>query len=113
MNSIQFDKGLAKVQLEVAVFTEGNYQIAYSPALDLVGQGKDNHEAIESLMKTVRITLDWAQEKGTLHALLLEHGWTLREKPKPMYKPPAFNAAELRKNFSITRFETRKVPVFA
>lgn len=113
MNSIQIKEGLAKVQLEVAVFIEGDYHVAYSPALDLVGQGKNNHEAIECLMKAVRITINWAKEHDTIHKLLLAHGWTLQEKPTPIYSPPAFKASDIRKNFSISEFETRKIPVYA
>ncbi len=112
MEAIHFEEGLAKVQLEVAVFMEGDYHVAYSPALDLVGQGKNNHEAIDSLMKAVRITLDWAREKDTIHKLLLEHGWTLQEKPTAVYRPPVFNAAKIRKSFKIGQFKTKKIPVY-
>ncbi len=113
MNNIQFKKGLAKLKLEIAVFMEGDYHVAYTPALDLVGQGRNNAEAIDSLMKVIRITLDWAKEKDTIHKLLLLHGWTLKEKPSPVYQPPVFDAAQVKKNFSINQFETKKVSIAA
>jgi hypothetical protein len=113
MNNIQLKKGLAKLKLEIALFVEGDFHVAYAPALDLVGQGKSNREAIESLLNVIRITLDWAKENDTIHKLLLQHGWTLKEKPSPVYQPPVFNSAQVKKNFSISRFETKKVSIAA
>lgn len=113
MNSLTISSGFTNVNLDVVSFPEGEYFVAYSPSLDLSGQGKDRHEAIESLMKIVRITIDWAKQEGSLHKLLLEKGWTLKEYPTPVYSPPRFNAAAIKKNFSIKQFETKKVPVYA
>lgn len=113
MNKIHIIEGLAKAQLEIAVFKDGIYHIAYSPALDLAGQGANPTEAIDSLSKIVQITLDWATEKNALHALLLEHGWTLQEKPFPSYSPPIFNQEQVKKSLSINQFETQRIPIYA
>lgn len=115
MNSINLSRNAAKVSLDVVIFTEGDFRVAYSPALDLAGQGKTDHEAVSALLATVEITIDWAREHGTLHQLLLEHGWTLRERPVILYSPPKFNRESIRKKLSIKQFDTRKVevPVYA
>lgn len=115
MNSINISKNAANVNLDVVIFSEGEYRVAYSPALDLAGQGKSDHEAISGLLSTVEITIGWAKEKGTLHQLLLEHGWTLRERPVVVYSPPPFDRESIRKKLSIKQFDTKKVevPVYA
>jgi hypothetical protein len=113
MNSLTFSHGFTNVSLEIISFQEGEYFVAYSPAMDLTGQGKDKHEAIDSLVKIIRITINWASKEGTLQKYLLEKGWTLREHPKAVYSPPQFNAEEIKKHFNIKQFETKKVPVYA
>lgn len=115
MNSIQVSRNSYNVTLEIAVFQEGEFRVAYSPALDLAGQGKTDHEAIEDLRASVKITVDWARENGTLQQMLLQHGWTLTERPKLIYNPPKFDPVYLKKKLSIRQFDTKKlaVPVYA
>lgn len=74
-NTIIFGDGFANVKLEVAIFNEGDITIAFSPALDLSGQGDTPDEAIQDLRSVVDITIEWAMEHSTIHDLLFDLGW--------------------------------------
>jgi len=60
MNSIKIDPGLTEINLKVELFEEFGYQVAYSPGLNLAGQGDSEEEAIEDLKFTVKKPLSGA-----------------------------------------------------
>ncbi|MCZ8020208.1 MAG: hypothetical protein O9302_03255 [Cyclobacteriaceae bacterium] len=115
MNNIKLNEGSkpSQIQLELVVFEEDGYQVAYSPALDLAGQGNTVEEAISALKETVEITLKYASANKTLHQMLLGLGWTLQEKPKHNYVPPKFLDIDLKKSLHVKKFSRQTIPVMA
>ncbi|MDZ4706929.1 MAG: hypothetical protein SH818_00890 [Saprospiraceae bacterium] len=111
MNRIEIDKSLADIALSVELFEELGSIIAYSPGLDLAGQGDSQEEAIESLKSIVNETIEWSINNGTLFEMLLDHGWTVRKLPKPSYIPPKLEIS--RKKKLMPGYQVREIPVFA
>ncbi|MEO5583589.1 MAG: hypothetical protein ABIR66_12925 [Saprospiraceae bacterium] len=78
------------------MFKQDETFIAYAPWLEVVGQGGNKKEALDDLVQIVKITIDWDLENNTIHDLLLELGWTLKEKPKFSFRPPLFNKSSIK-----------------
>ena len=79
---------IIRVGLNVGVIKEGDYFVAYCPALNISSYGKNENEAKKRFEEEVKIFFDETSKRGTLEKLLLSLGWSLVQKPKPRYKPP-------------------------
>lgn len=90
-NSRQFSgewsKPGRKVQVNVPliVFEEDGQQIAFCPALDLLGYGNSEQEAIQTFSISLGEYLLYTTNKGILGTDLKAHGWTVKKSlKKPM-----------------------------
>ena|SRR5208283_4282683 len=83
------------VSLEVVFLREGEYIVAYCPALELSTQGKDKRTAERRFREALEIFFEETMRKGTLEQELLSLGWTLRKKPDPRYDPPRLSKDNL------------------
>lgn len=77
------------VDIEVILFKEGDFIIAYCPSLELSSYGESDEDAKAAFEDALNIFLEDTAKKGTLEKYLLNMGWGLRQKPKPMYIPPS------------------------
>ena len=87
-NFINTDPKKISVGLEVVFYEEGDYMVAYCPALDLSSFGKDENDAKNSFVDALDIFIEETHKRGTLEKILLDLGWSLRKKPSADYKPP-------------------------
>jgi predicted RNase H-like HicB family nuclease len=71
--------------LPVTIFREGQYFVAYSPALDLSSSGKSEDESKKMFGEAVDIFFEELTESGTLEEVLLDLGWT---KVDNRFEPP-------------------------
>jgi hypothetical protein len=78
-NYIHHDKDGVNLSLEVLLFREREYIIAYCPALDLAGYGRDADHARRDFEEVLEMTLDYMIKKRTLAADLRAHGWKVRK----------------------------------
>jgi predicted RNase H-like HicB family nuclease len=76
------------VGIEVAVGKQGDFYVAYCPALELSSYGKDEDEARKNFETEIAIFLEETEERGTLEKILLKLGWCLKGLPEPRYVPP-------------------------
>ena len=74
--------------IHVQITREGDYFIAYSPALDFSSCGNTLKEAQEMFSKGILLFLEELNRMGTLGDVLEECGWQKVDKPKPHYVPP-------------------------
>ena len=81
-----------EISLPVAFLREGEYFIAYSPALDLSTSGKSFAQAKKRFSEVVEIFFEELLEKGTLEEVLSELGW---RKVKREWVPPTLVAQEV------------------
>ena len=95
MQKIVRNKSLTDVELDVLMLKEDDYYVAYCPSLDLSAYGKNRKQALRSFEKNLDIFLDETSRKGTLEKVLLKLGWTLRQTPRVIYKPPGISPREL------------------
>ena len=79
-----------KTQLSVMIMKEGDYFVAYAPALDFSTCGKSIEEAQRMFGNGVRIFLSELVKMGTLEDVLSECGWSKVSHPRPHYEPPVF-----------------------
>ena len=79
------------VGLEVLMIKEGDYIVAFCPALDLTSYGDDELEAKSAFEEALEIFLEETHSRGTLERVLLDLGWGLRKLPSIKYEPPKKN----------------------
>lgn len=79
------------VRLPVSIIKEGNYFIAYTPALDLSTSGKSFEEAKKRFNELVSIFFEETFKKGTLDEALQDLGW---KKVRRKWSPPTVVANE-------------------
>ena len=77
-----------KTQLSVMIMKEGDYFIAYAPALDFSTCGKTVAEAQRMFTEGVNIFLSECVKMGTLQDVLVDCGWTRSSTPHPHLIPP-------------------------
>lgn len=87
-----------EVKLQVAFLKEGNYIIAYSPALDLSAYGNTEKKARQSFEETFLIFIEETLEKGTLLNELLKLGWELKK--EKFIPPPILTKKDITKRIS-------------
>lgn len=76
------------ISIDVDLFKEGDYIVAYCPALEISSFGKDGVEAKKNFEEALNIFVDETHSRGTLEKVLLDLGWSLRKKPTALYTPP-------------------------
>jgi len=76
------------VGINVVIVQEENQLIAYCPALELSSYGDNIEQAKKRFEKEIEIFFEETSNRGTLEKYLLKLGWTLTQKPKPIYNPP-------------------------
>jgi len=84
-------KAFQVVNLPVAIFREGKYFVAYTPALDLSTSGKSFEEVKRRFDELVKIFFEEIIKNGTLPEVLQELGWRKIEKT---WSPPPIIAHE-------------------
>ena len=80
-------KNAYRFTLSVRLLNEGDYIVAYCPALELSSYGKNERDARKRFEEALNIFIEETERKGTLEKELLMLGWTLRLKPKMMAQP--------------------------
>ena len=85
------------VNVQVYLGQQGDYYVAYCPALELSSYGDSEKDAKEGFEEALNIFLKDTYEKGTFEKVLLKLGWSLKQRPKPIYTPPHFTKDSLRK----------------
>ena len=63
----------------VMLYQQGDYIMAYCPALDLSSYAATEEEAIKSFKEALDIFLEYTCEEGTLEQNLVACGWKLRQ----------------------------------
>lgn len=77
--------------LPVSIFKEGDYFIAYAPALDLSTAGKTFKEVKKRFQEAVQIFFEETSQRGTIEDVLAELGWS---KVQKQWSPPPVIAHE-------------------
>ena len=78
------------VNVTVTIFKEGDYLVAYCPALELSSYGRTVEAAKKAFSQAMDIFMEETEKRGTLERALLSLGWSLRLKPSCRYEPPFF-----------------------
>lgn len=94
-----------KVNLFVVMFEDHGCQVAYCPALNVYGYGKQEQEARESFETCLMEFFDYAIKKKTLAAELESLGWTIKKEKK--FTAPAFSSL-LEKNKTLKKIMDTK-----
>lgn len=101
-----------ELQLNVLVFQQGDYFVAYCPSVNLSSYGDTIEDAKAGFDEVMEAYLEDCKENGSLHQDLIKNGWTLNIKNHKKAEPPAtvdlnIPAGLLRKQFN----ENWSVPV--
>lgn len=73
------DRKSVSAVITVMLYQQGDYIIAYCPALDLSSYAATEKEAIDSFREALDIFLEYCEENGTLEQNLIACGWNLRQ----------------------------------
>lgn len=90
-NTILKNHNRIKVSIEVVLGQEGEYTVAYCPALDFSSYGKNEVDAKKAFNEALEIFFEETNANGTLEKFLLKQGWQLQQIPEPKYIPPKNN----------------------
>lgn len=82
------------INVHVLMIQEDDCLVVYCPALDLSSYGQTEDEAKNAFEEALEIFIEETERKGTLEKVLLDLGWTLRQKPSFQYQPPEFPLEE-------------------
>ena len=93
--TISKKKNYIRVDLNVLFVKEGDYIVAYCPALELSSYGDNEDEAKSAFEASLKIFLDETSRKGTLEKVLLKLGWSLTQVPEIRYEPPKLSQEDL------------------
>jgi predicted RNase H-like HicB family nuclease len=83
--------------VDVLLFQEDKYFVAYCPALEVSSYGKSEQEAKLAFDEALDIFIQETEKKGSFEKALLKLGWSLRQVPHPSYIPPRTKLAGLSK----------------
>ncbi len=72
------NKKIIVADVTVMLYQQGDYFVAYCPALDLSSYAKTEPDAKASFKEALDIFLEYCEENGTLEQNLLACGWNLR-----------------------------------
>lgn len=113
-NYIKTDKfnNVIDLHLNVLVFQEGNYYVAYCPSLNISSYGNSITDAKSGFDEVMKAYLEDCKDNGNLRDDLLKNGWTVTNNNNKIVEPPAtidlnIPAGLLRKQFN----ENWSVPV--
>lgn len=87
---IEKDRRIIKVSVGVYLIKEDDSYTAYCPELNLSSYGASIDDAKKGFEDAIAIFIEETTRRGTLEKILLQQGWMLRSKPKPIYEPPRF-----------------------
>ncbi len=82
-------ENVIELQLNVLVFQEGLYFVAFCPSLNLSSYGDSIEEAKIGFDEVMNAYLEDCKENNSLHEDLLKNGWTFiqnAKKPEPPVK---------------------------
>lgn len=110
---IKVSKGHVEAMLDVFIYENDGFKIAYAPALDLMGYGKTVDDAKSSFEIVAEDFLDTAIQHNTLKTYLESRGWIKEARKVEFLSPLAWGIEDnqqLQDIFS-SDFEKRTVPV--
>ena len=87
---IQKDRKMIKVQVGLYLIKEDDSYTAFCPELNLSSYGASIDDAKKGFEDAIEIFIEETTRRGTLEKILLQQGWSLQSKPKPVYLPPRF-----------------------
>ncbi|MBP5172948.1 MAG: hypothetical protein J6037_04495 [Bacteroidales bacterium] len=86
-NFIKVHNGAVEANLDVFIYENDGFMVAYAPALDLMGYGKTIEAAKKSFEVVIEDFFDFSFKNATLEEYLMKHGWTPRKTLKEFVPP--------------------------
>jgi hypothetical protein len=90
------------LKLEVQLFKEGEYFVAFCPALNLSAYGDTEIKTKNAFEVELNIFIEETHKKGTFEKYLFQQGWQLKQLPEPQYQQPPL--PKLRKSSSTAAY---------
>lgn len=112
-NYIKVSKGIVDAKLDVFIYENDGFKIAYAPALDLMGYGKTVEDAKASFEVVVEDFFEAAFQHGTFEKYLEVRGWKKEARKVEFLSPVNWNIQENKQlqNIFALDFEKQTVPV--
>jgi predicted RNase H-like HicB family nuclease len=94
-----------ELQLNILVFQQGDYYVAYCPSLNLSSYGDTIEEAKLGFNEVMEAYLEECRENNSLHEDLIKNGWKINIQNNKKAEPPAMvelniSAGVLRQQFN-------------
>ena len=96
---IRVHKNKIEARLDVFIYENDGFKIAYAPALDLMGYGKTVQEAKDSFEVVVEDFFETTIKRNTLSTYLESHGWNKEPAKVEYVSPVALQLLERNKQF--------------
>lgn len=85
---IHEDRNYTKAIVDVIIGKQGDYYVAYCPALELSSYGSTEAKAKRNFEVDLEIFFEETVRRGSLKEILFQLGWKLIQSPLPVYTPP-------------------------
>lgn len=112
-NYIKVSKGHIEAMLDVFIYENDGFKIAYAPSLDLMGYGRTVDDAKSSFEVVAEDFFETAVQHKTLKEYLELHGWIKESRKIEFLSPLAWGIEgnQLLQDIFSSDFEKRTVPV--
>src|ERR1017187_2406754 len=98
---IKTDGESVNVLLNIIIKKEGDYYVAYCPALEVSSYGKTRAQAHKMFNEALEIFIEDTHAKGSFEKVLLQLGWKLQQVPVVKYTPPKLTAKGIMEEIAI------------
>jgi hypothetical protein len=103
---------IIELQLNVLVFQQGDYYVAFCPSLNLSSYGDSVDDAKVGFDEVMTSYLEDCKENNSLHEDLLKNGWTFNIQNHKKAEPPAMVELNIPAGLLRTQYnENWSVPV--
>lgn len=114
-NFIKVSKSNVEARLDVFIYENDGFKIAYAPSLDIMGYGKTVDDAKQSFEVVIEDFFLTTIKENTLNAYLQEHGWTKEARRVKYSFPLSMDLLETNKQVQdifANDFEKETLPLF-
>ncbi len=93
-----------ELHLNVLVFQQGDYYVAFCPSLNLSSYGDSINDAKTGFDEVMTSYLEECRDNGSLHEDLLKNGWTFNIQNHKKAEPPAMVELNIPAGLLLTQY---------
>ncbi len=98
-NTIKISGKNVIASIELVIYEEDGFHIAFAPAIDLSSYGNSLDNALEEFKVAISVYFDYTLKKSTLEKDLLALGWKIEKRRSRRFIPPTLDELKKKNNY--------------